>query len=237
MGRKGYERWFKALASLRVTEHMASGRHKGFFFTFEGIEGSGKSTQAALLVARLKKMSEFEVLLLREPGGTAAGESIRKLVKDSSGAEPLQPETELFLFAASRTQLVKSVIMPALERGAVVVCDRFYDSTTAYQAFGRRIEMEKVRAINAIAVGSATPDLTLLLDLDVETGFSRLHERNGARGCDRFEKEDKAFHERVRAGYHELASSDKQSFRVLNANLDPSVLVDEIWSAVKDVIG
>ena len=205
----------------------------GRFITLEGPEGSGKSTQARRLATRLERAG-FIVLLTREPGGTATGEAIRDILQHDKAGEPICTEAEALLFLACRAQLVRHVILPALERGTWVVCDRFADSTTAYQGFGRGLDLETVLAMNAFAVGAATPDLTLLLDLDVAAGFERLQQRNRdtVAGHDRLERESRDFHERVRAGYHELARRWPERYRVIRADAQPDEVEQRIWEVV-----
>ena len=176
---------------------------KGLFITLEGPEGCGKSTHAVTLVERLVEAGH-EVVSTREPGGTKTGELIRDILQHDSAGEPLSPEAELLLFAASRAQLVNRVIAPALKRGAIVVADRFVDSTTVYQGYGRGFDVEKIMTINQFAVAGEWPDITVLLDTDVTEGLRRVTER----GCeiDRFEKENVDFHERIRAGYLDMAA-------------------------------
>ena len=146
---------------------------KGLFITFEGTEGSGKSTQAVLLVERLRTLGNT-VQLFREPGGTPIGEEIRHTLKHSHANDAMTAEAELLLMNASRAQLVREVIRPALAKGEIIVCDRFYDSTTAYQGYGRQLDLEAVRRIIAIAVGDTKPDLTLLLHMPVTVSQERL---------------------------------------------------------------
>jgi dTMP kinase len=205
----------------------------GRFITLEGPEGGGKSTQAARLAARLRAAGR-EVLATREPGGTPLGEAIRRLLQHEEAGEGMRSEAELFLFLASRAQLVREVIRPALARGTWVVCDRFADSTTAYQGFGRGCDLDTVLAFNAFALGGLEPDLTLLLDLDITLGFERLLARHqaGGVGHDRIERADRAFHERLRQGYLELARRWPGRFRVLNAALPADVLETAIWETV-----
>ena len=209
----------------------------GKFITFEGPEGAGKTTHARKLVARLEALGR-PVLYTREPGGTRTGEAIRDILQHDKAGEPLFDEAEVLLFSASRAQLVRQVILPALARGATVISDRFADSTTAYQGCGRELGIENMLAINAFAIGAAVPDLTILLDLDVRIGFQRLTQRNAATGTerDRIERETLEFHERVRSGYHELVRRFPQRFKVLNADRDAETVDAEIWSLVRDVI-
>jgi dTMP kinase len=172
------------------------------FVTFEGIEGSGKSTQARALAAHLRAAGR-DPLETREPGGTALGQEIRRLLL-APDAAPLTPLTELLLYCADRAEHVAGVIAPALDAGRVVVCDRFSDSTIAYQGYGRGLDLWMVRALDAHARGRVVPDLTFLLDCPVEVGLGRARAR--AHPGDRFEREAAAFHERVRDGFHALAA-------------------------------
>jgi dTMP kinase len=175
---------------------------KGLFISFEGSEGCGKSTQIARLATRIRD-SGREVITLREPGGTPIGEQIRNLIQYDEAGKAMTPEAEILLFAASRAQLVREVIRPALQRDAVVLCDRFLDSTTVYQGVARALAQEEVQAINGFAVGETLPDLTILLDLDAAEGRRRAAGRKGPK--DRMEQEDEGFYESVRQGYLELA--------------------------------
>jgi dTMP kinase len=175
---------------------------KGLFISFEGSEGCGKSTQIARLATRIRD-SGREVITLREPGGTPIGEQIRNLLQYDEAGKAMTPEAEILLFAASRAQLVREVIRPALQRDAVVLCDRFLDSTTVYQGVARALEQEEVQAINGFAVGETLPHLTILLDLDAAEGRRRAAGRKGPK--DRMEQEDEGFYESVRQGYLELA--------------------------------
>ena len=210
---------------------------RGKFITFEGPEGSGKTTQANLLVTRLKNL-RHEVLYAREPGGTPTGEAIRQILQYDKAGEPICAETEVLLFAASRAQLVRHVIIPALDRGTDVVCDRFADSTMAYQGYGRGFSIEQMFAINQFAIDGAAPDLTLLLDVDVDIGFQRIVERHKASSgtWDRIEREEKTFHEKVRNGYLELARRWPERFRVVNARGNSDSVEQDIWRIVENVV-
>jgi dTMP kinase len=185
-----------------------------------------------LLVSRLSR-KQFNVLLLREPGGTDIGERIRTILLDKE-AMAMTTIAELFLFSASRAQLVEEVIKPALEGGLVVVCDRFYDSTTAYQGSGRQIGMETVQAINRAAVGGLTPALTLFIDIPPEEVEKRMHRGKG--GKDRMESNGKDFYERVRQGYLELAKKEKR-FVVINGMQSIDVIEEEVWTHVESRVG
>ena len=185
---------------------------RGTFITLEGVDGAGKSTQVALLVERLRATGA-EVVRLREPGGTAISEKIRSLILDPANTE-MAPECELLLFEASRAQLVREVVEPALARGAVVVCDRFYDSTHAYQAGGRGFDDALVRRANELGCCGVSPDVTLVLDMDPGLAF----ERAGARGeHDRMEAEGLALQCRVREDYRQLAEAEPARVRLVDA--------------------
>lgn len=206
---------------------------RGAFITFEGPEGSGKSTQAALLVDCLRE-SGRTVISVREPGGTATGEAIRDILQHDSAGESIFPETETLLFEACRAQLVRQTILPALERGDCVVSDRFADSTTAYQGYGRGFEVARIVDINAFAVNGAVPDLTVLLDLPVDEGFRRICARNQATGkvLDRMELEGLEFHERVRRGYLEMARLSPERFRIIRGDQPPAGVSAKVWQTV-----
>lgn len=192
--------------------------------TFEGLDFSGKSTQIQLLVDRLKRQS-VDVLLIREPGGTAIGERIRSILLDAS-ISGMSDLGELFLFSASRVQLVDELIQPALAGGTIVICDRFYDSTTAYQGWGRGIPIESVEAINRTATGGLVPDLTVYLDMPVGEIEERIHRRAGK---DRMESNDRGFYERVREGYLDLAKREKR-FYVVDGMKSVDELHEQIWA-------
>ena len=199
---------------------------RGKFISFEGSEGCGKSTQIRRFVEWLRSLG-YEVLVTREPGGTPAGEKIRHLLQHDPDGERLTPESELLLFAASRAQLVREVILPALDRGAWVVADRFLDSTTIYQGVGRGLDREAVACINAFAVGSALPDLTFLLDLDATTGHARAVAASGTLH-DRMESQPLSFFEAVRRGYLALASAEPSRIAVIDASRS----IDEVFSSL-----
>ncbi len=184
---------------------------RGTFITLEGADGCGKSTQVALLADAIQAAGR-EVVRLREPGGTSISEKIRALVLDPDNAE-MASECELLLFEASRAQLVRQVIEPALARGAVVLCDRFYDSTYAYQAAGRALDARVISQANALGSCGVTPDLTLVLDMDTKDALARAT-RGGA---DRLEAEGVAFQERVRQGYLDLAAAESGRVHVVDA--------------------
>lgn len=204
----------------------------GLFLSFEGTEGCGKSTQIALLREQLEAAGQ-RVLLVREPGGTALGEAVRALLLSPPGEGPtLTPASELLLFAASRAQLVREVIQPALEEGSVVIADRFLDSTTVYQGFGRGLDLIAVSQINAFAAGSVRPDLTFLLDMDAAEAHDRARQRSSGK-LDRMESEPMEFYEKIRHGYLLLAREEKQRFRVLDATQPPEALATLVWHEVQ----
>jgi dTMP kinase len=190
----------------------------GFLLSFEGSEGCGKSTQIALLAAHLKAQGQT-VEVMREPGGTVIGEQIRHLLQFSKEGQTLTPEAELLLFAASRAQLVREKVRPLLEAGVFVILDRFLDSTTVYQGIARGLPLASVQAINAFAVGGTLPHLTILLDLDTETAWSRIHATG--RELDRMESQPRAFFEKVRQGYLQLAQAEPKRIAILNADRSP----------------
>src|SRR5439155_4225767 len=172
------------------------------FITFEGSDGCGKSTQVRRLAERLEQ-SGVPYLVTREPGGTPIGETIRELLQFAPHNSGMTPESELLLFEASRSQLVREIIKPALERGVCVIADRFFDSTTVYQGAARRLDREMVERLNAVAVGDCVPDITFVLDVDAATAQSRMQQK--PRKADRMEQQPAEFYERVRQAYRELA--------------------------------
>ena len=189
------------------------------FITFEGIEGSGKSSHARSLAAALRARG-YEVVETREPGGTPAGTAIRALLLGAE-ATPLTALAELFLYCADRTQHVTETIRPALDAGHVVVCDRFSDSTIAYQGYGRGLDLDIVQALDARAREGLEPSLTFLLDCPAEVGLARAKARAGA--ADRFERETVAFHARVRTGFTTLATQSPGRMIIVDSTQDPAV--------------
>src|SRR5713101_5940176 len=202
---------------------------RGLLITVEGVEGSGKSTHSRLLADWIGSRGR-EVVLTSEPDGTPLGAAIRGLF-EVEGAPPT-PLTQTFLFMAARQQHVAEIIRPALQRGAVVVSDRYADATLAYQGWGGGMDLETIRDLNALATGGITPDLTLLLDLDPAAGMSRI----GGRALDAFEKMDLAFHRRVREGYLEIARAEKNRVRVLDAARDAATLHADVARAVEELL-
>ncbi len=203
----------------------------GFFILFEGIEGCGKTTQARMLARRLSK-SVSPATFVQEPGGTATGKAVRRLLKHRIEVQ-MNPVTELLLFAASRAQLVEEIIRPALNEDCVVVCDRYVQSTLAYQGYGRELDLQMVQKVNDVATRGLSPDLIILLDLDVERGLQRKGE---AAATDRFEREDVEFHSRVRGGYLEMARSDPERWFVIDANKPRERIHDTVWELVQGLI-
>ncbi len=198
------------------------------FITFEGPEGSGKSTQAAILVERLRAAGR-EVVAVREPGGTPAGEQIRAILLGEGGAVSIDPRSDALLFNASRAQLVADVIRPALARGAVVIADRFADSTLAYQGYGSGLPLKELGALISFATAGLTPDLTLLFDLPVEEGLAR---KSGS-GRTRFEEGfDVAFHARVADGFRALAAASPERWHTFDARRPAADLTAEVAAVV-----
>lgn len=203
----------------------------GFLLSFEGSEGCGKSTQIALLRTRLEAAGR-NVVVLREPGGTELGESIRHLLQHAKEGAAMTPETELLLFAASRAQLVREKIRPLLESGTFVILDRFLDSTTVYQGIARGLPLESVRAINHFAIGGTLPNLTLVLDMDSATAWQRIHQ--SGRELDRMESQPQSFFEKVRQGYLEVAQAEPQRIQVVDAGASPEAVHAAVWERVAE---
>ena len=200
------------------------------FITFEGGEGSGKSLQTRALQRKLNRLN-VPVILIHEPGSTPLGEKLTRLLKWAQSTE-ISPLTELMLFNASRVQLLDEIIRPALKAGEIVICDRYTDSTIAYQGYGRRIDIDTIRRINDIATGALKPDLTVLLDIPVSEGFAR----KTGQAPDRFEKEARAFHQRVRKGYLQLACEEPQRWLVIDAMLPKEKIKQIIWEKVSSLL-
>ena len=198
------------------------------FITFEGSEGCGKSTQVARIAARLER-SGVPYLITREPGGTPIGETIRELLQFAPHNSRMTPETELLLFGASRSQLVREVIKPALERGVCVIADRFFDSTTVYQGAARKLDQQLIERLNTFAVGDCIPDVTFVLDADAATTSSRMQQ---PRKADRMEQQPSEFYERVRDGYRQLASGEPNRVVLIDGSASPDVIENEIWTTI-----
>jgi len=198
------------------------------FITFEGGEGCGKSVQSRTLYKRLSKLA-IPAVLTHEPGGTPLNKKIRDLLKRADDIS-ISPLAELLLFNASRTQLIDEVIHPELEKGKVVICDRYTDSTIAYQSHGRGLDMEMVRAVNDIAAQGLKPNLTILLDISAQEGLARKKKR------DRFEREDIAFHQKVRKGYLKLAEEEPQRWLKIDAAQSKAKIAEIIWQKVSQLL-
>jgi dTMP kinase len=199
------------------------------FITFEGSEGSGKSTQAERLSARLKRCG-LPCILTREPGGTPIGETIRELLQFAPHNSTMTAEAELLLFEASRSQLVREVIKPALGRGMCVIADRFFDSTTVYQGAARKLDREIIERVNAFVVGDCVPDLTFVLDVNAATAESRMQRE--ARKADRMEQQPAEFYERVREGYRQLAKHEPKRIVMIDGSGDVDEIEKQIWKTL-----
>lgn len=200
-----------------------------FFLTLEGPEGGGKSTQARLLAEHLKAQGH-DLLFTREPGGTDIGDQIRHVIM-SLDNKRMSPQAEFLLFSASRAQVVREVIRPHLERDGLVISDRFFDSSLAYQGYGHGLDLDTLRAVTEFVTGGLLPDLTLLLDLSAEDGLKR---RRSDGSWNRLDDYDLAFHERVRQGYLQLAEADPQRWVRIDASGDPDAVQAEIQSVVAE---
>ena len=207
------------------------------FITFEGIEGCGKTTQAARS-AEFLRQSGMEVILTREPGGTRIGDAIREILLSPKNGE-MDPVTELLLYFASRAQHVAEVILPALEAGKVVLCDRFSDATTAYQGYGRGLPLDTIERINTEATGGLAPDLTLLFDLEPEVGLDRVGKRAAASGGgsgDRLEQEELDFHRRVRSGYLEIARREPDRVILVDASPPEAEVAEDVIRVLQEML-
>ena len=205
---------------------------RGKFITFEGGEGSGKSTHIEHVITRLREAG-LSVLVVREPGGTNVGEQIRHVLQYSKQSTAMVPETELLLFCASRAQLVRELIQPALSEGKVVVADRFFDSTTVYQGVGRKIPAESVSIINRFAIGDCVPDLTLVIDLDPRIGLERAR---GRELFDRMENQSLEFYQRVRQGYLDLAACEPKRVKIIDGSQPIAGVWKQIWEHIERVL-
>ena len=209
----------------------------GRFITFEGTEGCGKSTQIKLLANRLTALGH-RVRLLREPGGTPIGEEIRHTLKSSPNNGAMTAEAELLLMNASRAQLVREIIRPALAAGEIILSDRFYDSTTAYQGYGRELDLAKVKAVIEFAVGETQPDLTLFLHVPAEVSAERLRSRQSTQPAvrDRIEEADRKFFERVAHGFGVIAASESLRVKSINGAQPVEAVGNDIWEIVQSVL-
>lgn len=210
---------------------------RGLFITFEGAEGCGKSTQSGLLAERLRALGH-RVRTLREPGGTPIGEEIRHTLKHSQHNQAMTAEAELLLMNASRAQLVREVIRPALSAGEIIVCDRFYDSSTAYQGYGRQLDLAKVTEIIEFAAADTKPDLTLLLHVPPEVSADRLRSRqtNLPFVRDRIEEADQKFFERVAQGFEAVAAANPQRVKRIDGAQTEDVVLAHIWDWVQPLL-
>lgn len=207
---------------------------KGHFITFEGGEGAGKSTQIRLLADRLKA-EDHEVVVSREPGGSAGGEAVRHVLL-SGAAEPFGPAMEAMLFAAARSDHVEQVIRPAIEAGKTVLCDRFLDSSRVYQGVSGRLDKAFMSALEGISINGMMPDLTIILDIDPAEGMRRAAARRGAGEADRYEKEDLALHEERREAYIDIARAEPARCVIVDASQSPEAVADAVWSRVAKVM-
>jgi len=207
---------------------------RGWFITFEGIEGSGKSSQISLLTNHLRS-KQLAVTLTREPGGTPIGDQVRKILLDPAN-KTLDPSAELLLYAASRAQHLTEVIRPALEIGNIVLCDRFSDATIAYQGYGRGLDLALIQALDRLVTAGMRPDLTIVLDVEAAVGLARARGRNDQQGLAaeaRFENEALAFHERVRQGYLALAREAPDRMKIVDAALPPL----QVQEKIREIVG
>lgn len=203
--------------------------YSGTFVSLEGPEGAGKTTQLKLLTSFLKD-EKIEYVITRDPGGTALGKPIRRILLSTETV--ISPTAELLLYEADRAQNVSEVILPALQAGKLVLCDRYIDSTLAYQGYGRKIDVELINTLNRIATGGLMPEMTILFDIDSSSGLSRLHPG----GHDRLEREAIEFHQSVRGGYLELAKREPERFRVIDASAAMSKVQDDLRRLVMEAL-
>jgi dTMP kinase len=216
---------------------VASVSGKGLFISIEGPDGAGKTTQARILLEKLKSMG-LQALLTREPGGTSIGEEVRKILLNPYFQE-MTVSCEAFLYCAARSQLVSQVIRPSLEKGIIVISDRFVDSSIVYQGYAGGENLEMIRELNLWATGGLKPDKTFLLDLQAKKGLQRLEGKNkkeGSPGKDRMEQKDPGFHSRVREGFLQLARRDPQRFQLIDAEKPPEEVHQCIWEQVKSLL-
>ncbi len=213
---------------------MIANQPRGKFITFEGGEGAGKTTQIARLAERLNARG-ITAITTREPGGAPGADSIRSLLV-SGATDKWDPISEVLLLYAARREHLRQTILPALDQGAWVLCDRFADSTMAYQGYGHGISKDFIRRLHAEVVGTSDPDLTLILDIPVEIGVGRAVSRNTSTrsGEDRFERMDKSFHERLRAGFLDIAAGAPERVRVIDADFTPEAITQTVWHIVTD---
>lgn len=199
----------------------------GFFISFEGVEGSGKSTQVGLLSSKLREEGK-EIVVTREPGGTRIGELIRSITHDKENVD-LTAAAEAYLMASARSQLVREIIRPALLDGKIVIADRYLDSSLAYQGFGRQLGEEAIWSLNKLAIDDKIADLTFFLDVVPSVGFAR---QNGTKTTDRLDLQQKDFYQRVYDGYHQLAEKYQERIFIVDSNKPITEVADEIWKVV-----
>lgn len=205
---------------------------RGLFITFEGTDGTGKTTQIQRLSADLRR-DGYDVCLTREPGGTSISEQIRDMLLNPDHSE-MAATTELLLYAASRAQHVSEVIKPALKAGKIVISSRFADATVVYQGYGRGLDLERINRLNRIATDGVMPDVTFVLDLPVEIGLQRVQKRRG--GLDRLEKEKIEFHRRLREGYQIIAKQEPQRLKIIDAQVSPEQVYAQIRQAIQPLL-
>ena len=204
----------------------------GKLITFEGGEGGGKSTHIEQ-AARQLRATGHTVLVIREPGGTALGEEVRHILLRHKKMAGMTPQTELLLFCASRAQLVREVLEPALAQGQIILCDRFFDSTTVYQGVGRQLPAEQVARINRFAIGDCVPDLTIVIDVDPRVGLERAR---GRELFDRMESQSLEFHQRVRAGYLALAGQEPERVKIVDGGRPLEAVFGDVWELIGHVV-
>lgn len=216
---------------------------RGLLITFEGIDGCGKTTQIQELIKRFDPAWTGEYLLVREPGGTPICEQIRQILLDNANSE-MFPITELLLYSASRHQLCREAILPALKKGKIVLCDRFYDSTTAYQGYGRGIDLEFIHQLNRLATDGLIPDLTFIFDISLTEREKRLLRRSpdqvgteSGRGKskDRLEAGEPAFQQRVREGFRKIAAKEPQRVHLIDGMQPVEVIAEEVWQTFQTI--
>lgn len=206
---------------------------RGLLITFEGSEGCGKSTQIKRLAHRLRRLG-YQTSTVREPGGTMIGERIRHLLKFSKWNGRMAPETELMLFSASRAQLVREKILPALERGDIILCDRFADSTTIYQGVARKLNRPFIHKLNTFIIAGRKPDLTLVLDLDIATGLIRARQKT--KTVDRMEAQTRSFYKSVRQGFRHLAQNEPRRVKLIDASKSVREISEVVWQFVQKLL-
>lgn len=222
------------MAPFKFVVSLVNMHTKGKLITFEGTEGAGKSTQITSLAKYLEQLG-YTVVVLREPGGTAIGESIRELLKDPLHLNTMSPEAELFLFAASRAQLVRQIIQPALNAGSIVLCDRFIDSTFVYQGIGRGLSHNLIQSVTQAATAGLRPDYTFILDVPAEIGLQRARRRTSHKK-DRLEQESEAFYKAIQIGYRTLAFQQPYRYGLIDGRDSIEIIEATIRNELKNII-